>query len=214
MDPELFPEIPEDLSGLSDDELADLRNRCSEAAAAIAAGTADVGELSASEVLERMTEARAGYARIDAEISERDAGREEFATRAAELAAEMASDEAAEGEGSGEGEGEGSGDEAAAETAEALAAEGEVAGEGEGEPAGVEEPVAEAEAAEAIAASARPAPRLPARARRFRPVAIVRGSLRCMRAIPIHARKPPPPPVQLSRAARAPRSPRACRPGP
>lgn len=173
MDPELFPEIPEDLSGLSDDELEELRGQLAATAQAIAAGTADVGELSAQDVLERMTAARADFARVTEEIAGREAGREEFATQAQALAAEMAvSDEAAEG---AEAEGEGDGDaevpsaEASAEGAEELAAEGDE-GSDEGDGAEAEEG-AEAEAAEAVAASARPAPRLPARARRFRPVA-------------------------------------------
>ena len=118
----LFPELPEDLSSLSDDELAGLLREHEVTAEAVEAEDEELLKgLSADEVLEAQTQ---GVEQIEAIVAEQKARKDreaEYLARKEELAARRAAlaSEPEEGEGDGEGDGEGEGEGAAELAAEA-----------------------------------------------------------------------------------------------
>jgi hypothetical protein len=154
MDP-LFPELPEDLSALSDEELDDLERQHTAAAEMIDAEDADYTEgYTAEEILEAYEAGVAQIEAIHAERSSREDAKAEYQRRKDELKArrtgEELSDEAeesAEGEEAAEGEESEEakeGEELAEETEEEEAASEDDA---EAEEKDEEEPAAEVAAA-------------------------------------------------------------------
>jgi hypothetical protein len=173
MKDKLFPKIPADLSGLSDEELVDHQAALRASAEIVVENAADpeahvevIGDRSPDEIVAEMTAAAEDIARIDDEIALRAAGAEEYVDaisaaaekfKVPEPEAVAADGEDDDGEGDGDGDGDGSGDgaEAVAEVvAEAEAAVAEAAAEP------VETPVAE-EVAEPVLAAAKPGLRRP-----------------------------------------------------
>lgn len=150
MDP-LFPELPEDLATLSDEELGDLLSEHQVALEKVEAEDEDyIGGLSADEVLLGLEQGVEQIKRIKEEQSARADAAKAYATRKAELAAAAREGDEEEGD-------EDEGDDATEDAAEVLAEESEVeevVEEAEEETAEVvEEPV--------VVATAQPQPQLP-----------------------------------------------------
>lgn len=161
MDP-LFPVLPEDLTELSDEQLADLLSEHEVALSKIEADDPSyIGEMSAEEVLAELEKGIAQIKQITELQAARVAAEEAYQTRKAEMVAEVrpsaeSEEETTEEEGEGEGEEEGGGEEE--EEAEVSAeTEVEVAAEAEQTPE-VREPVLVAATAEAPSAPNRPGP--------------------------------------------------------
>lgn len=147
MDP-LFPALPEDLAGLTVEELTAYLNGHLEIVALVEARDADtLGDRDMATILSEMTAGVEAVERLRDALSALSADTDEFeaeiknlATRAgvaadadpAELSAEAGEGDEGEGNGEGEGDGEGEGEEPAAD----LSADADA---GEGEPEGVED---------------------------------------------------------------------------
>jgi len=136
-DPGMFPKIPDDLTGLSDEELVAALEQHKEIVKKVKASDPDViGELDGDTVIASLTAGVADIERIRAEQAARKAGEEAFVSKVEELTAGIEDDD--------EEPEAGDSDEPAAE----VVAEGEVEAVAEGDAAEV---VAEAEAATAEA---------------------------------------------------------------
>lgn len=162
MDPllALIPNLPEDLSELSADELAALYDQARDIATRLTERDAEtVGEATTSDILTAATRAVEVVQTLSQEQESRDADEAQAAEQLSELRGQLTDPADGEGEGdAGEGAGEGEG--------ASEAGEGAGEGEGTGEGAGAGEAAAEsgegAEAgAEAVAAAATPARRRP-----------------------------------------------------
>ena len=131
MDP-LFPEMPENLSALSDEDLADLLKQHEVAAELVEKQDEEYTQgLSAEEIITALAQ---GVEQIEAIVAEQKARAEQqenFKNEIGSLAERRKAAMAAEAEGEGEGEGEGDGGEGEGDGGEG---EGEGSGEGEGEP--------------------------------------------------------------------------------
>ena len=127
MDP-LFPELPEDLSGLSHEEVQALLDEHIEAAALIEKDDADfLKDLSGDEVIAQFTAGVEQIQRLRAAVAEHESAHAEYQAKKAELASQITAPEeetlevTAEAEGEGEGDGdEDSGDEDSGEEAEKV----------------------------------------------------------------------------------------------
>ncbi len=132
----LFPDLPEDLSALSDEDLANLLREHETATSLIDADDEKfIKGLSPEAVLAQYEQ---GVSQIEAIVAEQQArveGEEEYQSQKAELAARAKahlseSSEEGDGEGDGDGEGEEAADETVAELADQSAQEGEGGDEG------------------------------------------------------------------------------------
>lgn len=92
----LFPEAPEDLSGLSDEELSSLAADFQARARAIAANDPDViGETPGESVIEQMTNGVTELERVRAEIASRAEAEQNYAASVGDLAAKFGLDDEA-----------------------------------------------------------------------------------------------------------------------
>jgi hypothetical protein len=91
----LFPVFPDDLSTLSDDELAALIEQAQDAVAGVASGAIDTGEMTAADVLAATEEAVAGIERARGEQTARADEIAESQARLDELAARARGDQPA-----------------------------------------------------------------------------------------------------------------------
>lgn len=141
----MFPELPQDLTGLTDDELAALREEFLEVARKVKTRDEDtLGELSAEEILAEMTAGVEAIEEIKAELTTRVEAEQNFAASLDQLGARAGVDAAASEEDGDESDGDESGD---------AEEEAEVEAEAASDPV-------------AVAASAKPVRRpLPSRAR-------------------------------------------------
>jgi hypothetical protein len=109
----LFPELPEDLTSLSDEELNDLAAQFQTVAAAIAAGDEEtLGDRSAGRIIEESEAGEQAYAQLQAEQTSREEAAANYDARIAEMANRFgvdpsgsfstASDDEEEPEGDGE----------------------------------------------------------------------------------------------------------------
>lgn len=153
MDP-LFPQLPADLSGLTDEQLNEALEAHLEAVNRIRQNDADfVGERDAASVIDEMQAGVESVGRIRAEMQAREEAQASFAAEVERLAAEAGAEPAAEAEADEPEDEPEDGDEPAEAEAEAEAEEAP-----EAEATAEAEPEVE-EAAEPIAAAAPPAPR-------------------------------------------------------
>lgn len=151
---ELFPAIPEDLAAVETDDLRGLLDRYKEIGAALKAGEADLGDLSAEQVTEQLRGAVEAKKAVEAELAQRAEAESNYEADVNELTAELGVEDEAEAE-TEEAE------ESTLEASEVLAAEsegGEEEGNGDGgeepaEPEGEEEAAVAETLAPAIAAS-------------------------------------------------------------
>ncbi len=174
MDGKLFPQIPEDLSALTADELVEHQTALRAAAEIVVENAADpeahkdvIGDRSPDEIVAEMTAAAEDVARVDEALALLAAGEEEYVDaisaaaekfKAPEVEAVAADGEGDEGDGDGDGSGDGDGDASAA--AEVVAEAEAVAAEAVETPVAVE--AAEAvETAEPVLAAAKVALRKP-----------------------------------------------------
>ena len=149
----LFPPLPEDLSGLSDEELANLLQEHEVAADLIDKEDDEfTSGLTGDEILASYEAGVEQIEKITAEQAVRVQQQEEYLAKKAELAERRKAQTLAEGD--EEAEGEGDGEEAEGEDAEEASAEAEVLAEGETEETEVEE-TEEVEEPKQVAASAR-----------------------------------------------------------
>jgi chemotaxis protein histidine kinase CheA len=154
MKPDLFPNLPADLSAATDDELTKLHADHLAAIEKIKANDTEfLGELSAADIVGQLTSGRDQVKQIEAAFAERKEAQETYAAKIAELTADIeplaAAEEAAEVEAAEETKTE-------VEEVEVPQAEAETA---EVEAAAVEQPVEESAAVEeleAVAAAAQP----------------------------------------------------------
>jgi hypothetical protein len=168
MKPDLFPNLPADLSAATDDELTKLHADHLAAIEKIKANDTEfLGELSAADIVGQLTAGRDQVKQIEAAFAERKEAQENYDAKIAELTADIeplaAAEEAAEVEAAEEAEDE----EVAEPTAEVEAVEVEAAEEAVEEAAAVEEP-------ELVVASTQPVKlaRPPKASRQHTPVAI------------------------------------------
>lgn len=125
----LFPEAPEDLSGLTDEELSALASEFQARARAVAANDTEIiGETPGASVVEQMTAGVVELERVRAEIASRSEAEAAYAASVDELAAQFGLDEEATAD-------------------ETLADEAAAADEDDEDKDEVEEPEAEAAAA-------------------------------------------------------------------
>lgn len=147
MEDGLFPQLPEDLASLKDDELADLLAEHRIALDKVEAeDPAYIGDLGADEVLTQMEAGVAQIKAIKAELNLRKDASENYNSRKAELAALAREDEETEDS-----------DEPEAEEAVELAAEDDDGGDEDGDDAEEEVAVEEAPVPAAVVAAEKPA---------------------------------------------------------
>ena len=149
MDP-LFPVLPEDLSALSDEDLATQVEEHLSAMRLIRENNSDfLGDLSAPAIIEQATAGKAQLAALRAEQELRTTAQENFSEVVADLTADAAETLEAEGDAADDG------DDAAAEGDADADAEGEGDGDGDGDGETV------AEGTESVVASSAPVLRRP-----------------------------------------------------
>lgn len=157
MKPDLFPNLPADLSAATDDDLANLHNEHLAAIEKIKANdTQFLGELSATDIIAQLSAGRDQAKQIEAEVAARKEAQENFAAKVEELTADLAPLAAVE-ETKAEASEEAEADDDATETSDEAAAGAEAPeAEAAAEEAVVEEGAA-VEELEAVAAAAAPA---------------------------------------------------------